>query len=76
LSVQRAAVTAITGRKGVVYVMRDGKSETREVAHRGFLAGLDRNHRRNSDKGEKVVISGHEDLTPSDKLTETSGARQ
>jgi len=75
LSVPRAAVTAITGRKGVVFVMRDGKSETREVAigdswqdWTEITAGI--------DQGEKVVISGHEDLIPSDKLTEASAARQ
>jgi len=75
LSVQRAAVTAITGRKGVVYVMRDGRSEAREVGigdswqdWTEITAGI--------NKGEKVVISGHEDLTPSDKLTETSSTRQ
>ena len=75
LSVQRSAVTAITGRKGVVYVMRDGKSETREVglgdSWEGWTeitAGI--------DKGDKVVISDHEDLTPTDRLRETSRARQ
>jgi multidrug efflux pump subunit AcrA (membrane-fusion protein) len=75
LAVPRGAVTAITGRKGVVYLMRDGKSETREVAIGDswqewieITAGI--------NKGEKVVFSGHEDLTPSDRLTEASDAHR
>ncbi len=72
LSVPRAAVTAISGRKGVVYVMRNGKSETRQVAvgdswmnWTEITAGL--------SEREKVVISGQEDVLPSDRMTDTSG---
>jgi hypothetical protein len=55
--------------------MRNGKSETREVGigdswqdWTEITAGI--------DKGDKVVISGHEDLTPTDRLRENSGGRQ
>lgn len=74
LTVPRGAVTAISARKGVVFVMRGGKSETREVDigdswqdWTEIKAGI--------SEDEKVVISGHEDLTQSDKLTEISGRR-
>lgn len=69
---RRAAVTDITGRKGVVYVMRNGKSETREVAI-GDSSGDWTEIRAGIAVGEKVVVSGHENLMPSDKLTETAG---
>jgi HlyD family secretion protein len=72
LSVPRAAVTAITGKKGVVYVLRNGKSETREVAIGDSWMDWTEITKGITER-EKVVISGQEDLLPSDRMTDTSG---
>jgi multidrug efflux pump subunit AcrA (membrane-fusion protein) len=74
VAVRSSAVTAITGRRGVVYVMRDGKSEPLEVVI-GDASDNWTEVKAGIVEGDKVVISGHEDLVPSDKLTEASSPR-
>jgi multidrug efflux pump subunit AcrA (membrane-fusion protein) len=73
LVVRRSSVTGVTGRRGILYVMRDRKSEPREVVV-GDSSEEWTEIKAGIVEGEKAVISGHEDLIPDDKVTEVSAA--